>query len=479
MKVEPPASPVPTFLSTSFPRHPRLFLGLAGGVLDCDRDNRALDFEHVAYTRIPAGCNALRAAGRRATVAAEPLPASVGRITGMVDCKWNGGSHVSLGQKCQLASGLMEITYDTGAKVILQGPVTYEAESNGGYLSVGKLTGKLEKKAGMVSIANPFVIRTPTAIVTDLGTEFGIEVTKDQQDRLHVFQGKVVVRTDAAVSGVPHEIEMNAGESASVDMHGAMMRYSGPRATTIVNPAGFVRTIRERTLSPSFSDDFMGGPSRRWDRWITRWAADFTNNNAKFTDATAPDRNYLRTVYSHYGTADFVATVKLTNADGDWGSAFFGIGEGTRKDSGFGEPSNGECIYMLYHGQGLTDRIGNVRVNSPFTSTPFSLPNRAAGTTIGVQLTWVAATGTATFKLDTNNDGVYDDDTITVTNPKLALAENPTRLFVGGTHGVIVNDFTVSALTPEKPLGDKAVADTPEAKKRTTPVGQKGGKPME
>ena len=70
----------------------------------------------------------------------------VGRITGMVDCKWNGGSRVSLGQKFELASGLMEITYDTGAKVILQGPVTYSVESNGGYLAVGKLTGKLEKK---------------------------------------------------------------------------------------------------------------------------------------------------------------------------------------------------------------------------------------------------------------------------------------------------------------------------------------------
>ena len=79
-------------------------------------------------------------------LAPEPLPASVGRITGMVDCKWNGGSRVSLGQKFDLASGLMEITYDTGAKVILQGPVTYEVESNGGYLAVGKLTGKLEKK---------------------------------------------------------------------------------------------------------------------------------------------------------------------------------------------------------------------------------------------------------------------------------------------------------------------------------------------
>ena len=112
------------------------------------------------------------------------LPSVVGRITGMVDCKWekkglgirdwglekgsgfrgqgtgtenhpsptfqslipNPQSLVSLGDRFALASGLMEITYDTGAKVILQGPVTYEVDANGGYLAVGKLTGKLEKK---------------------------------------------------------------------------------------------------------------------------------------------------------------------------------------------------------------------------------------------------------------------------------------------------------------------------------------------
>ena len=74
----------------------------------------------------------------------------------------------------------MEITYDTGAKVILQGPVTYSVEANGGYLAVGKLTGKLEKKGSSLQprILNPFVIRTPTATVTDLGTEFGVEVDR-------------------------------------------------------------------------------------------------------------------------------------------------------------------------------------------------------------------------------------------------------------------------------------------------------------
>ena len=77
---------------------------------------------------------------------------SVGRITGWVDCKLAHANtvplsaDVRLGRKYELASGLMEITYDTGAKVILQGPVTYEVEANGGYLAVGKLTGKLENK---------------------------------------------------------------------------------------------------------------------------------------------------------------------------------------------------------------------------------------------------------------------------------------------------------------------------------------------
>ena len=94
--------------------------------------------EQVARTSVPAAV-------------VEPKAEMVGRITGMVDCKWNGGSRVSLGQKYELASGLMEITYDTGAKVILQGPVTYSVETNGGYLAVGKLTGKLEKEWSVVS----------------------------------------------------------------------------------------------------------------------------------------------------------------------------------------------------------------------------------------------------------------------------------------------------------------------------------------
>jgi hypothetical protein len=135
----------------------------------------------------------------------------IGRITGMVDCQWADpktetieGAYVPLGRKYALASGLMEITYDTGAKVILQGPVTYEVESSsGGYLSLGKLTAKLEKKSEIrgqrsvpvnqkSEIRNPkFAVRTPTSLITDLGTEFAVEVAKDGSNETHVFVGSV------------------------------------------------------------------------------------------------------------------------------------------------------------------------------------------------------------------------------------------------------------------------------------------------
>ena len=129
-----------------------------------------------------------------------------------------------LGRKYALASGFMEITYDTGAKVILQGPCTYEVESTtGGYLSLGKLTARVDAVAKSqvpspkTQVPNPssliphpsslFSVRTPTAIVTDLGTEFGVEVAKSGATKSHVFRGKVELR--------PANVERNSFRSTA------------------------------------------------------------------------------------------------------------------------------------------------------------------------------------------------------------------------------------------------------------------------
>ncbi len=178
--------------------------------------------------------------------APEPKIVSVGRITGMTDCTWKNTdfapahNHVALGAKYMLASGLMEITYHTGAKVILQGPCTYVAESAaGGYLSLGKLTARVEKKRGRggegekgrpadLAALSPslplshsptlFSVRTPTAVVTDLGTEFGVEVNGKGVTRSHVFRGKVeLVALDALGEKQGRTLVLNANESGCVE----------------------------------------------------------------------------------------------------------------------------------------------------------------------------------------------------------------------------------------------------------------------
>ena len=191
----------------------------------------------------------------------------VGRITGMVDCRWEttgnrgkrsresennlpspgrrleglvggrgargeGGlqlhSAVHLNDHFVLRSGVLELTYDIGAKVILQGPVTYNVDSAaGGHLSVGKMTARMEKKSespenpkspSLSPLPSPlFTITTPTAIVTDLGTEFGVEVTESGITEAHVFLGKIEVRRHNALGRTIETIQLTKNQAVHFD----------------------------------------------------------------------------------------------------------------------------------------------------------------------------------------------------------------------------------------------------------------------
>ncbi len=172
---------------------------------------------------------------------ARPEMVFVGRITGMVDVKWSddkdflpplGYAYVSIGRKYKLDSGLMQITYDSGAKVILEGPCTYEVESHaGGYLSLGKLTARVEsgewrveseenatnqKSSQLSTLHSPlFSVRTPTAVITDLGTEFGVEVSKEGTTTSRVFRGSVRVQVVGG-DGEQKDVVLRENESAQV-----------------------------------------------------------------------------------------------------------------------------------------------------------------------------------------------------------------------------------------------------------------------
>ena len=175
------------------------------------------------------------------------LPLMVGRITAMADCLWVGDAassrDVRLGQRYQLAAGLMEVTFAGGAKVVLQGPATFQVESNGGYLAAGRLMGKLVKRGEgreergeraanhrfpnpKSRILNPsplsplpsplFVIHTPTATVTDLGTEFAVEVKQNKSTEVSVIRGGVEITGGMPVEGNVFRSRLVAGEAARI-----------------------------------------------------------------------------------------------------------------------------------------------------------------------------------------------------------------------------------------------------------------------
>jgi hypothetical protein len=266
----------------------------------------------------------------------------VGRVSGMVDCQWSDeatatspGAAVALNRRYALKSGLMEITYDSGTKVILQGPCDYTVESpRGGFLNVGKLVARVGaggggRGAGEAAILpspasgrgaggegiqprsrsaltltlsghhevvgergpnfNPtphaprpsplFSVRTPTALVQDLGTEFGVEVLQSGETASHVFQGQVRVKVEgpwdegreagdknpnpeSPNSRIPNpEVILSAGQSARVEKDktsGELKLLSGVHAAMPTQKT-FVRRLREPPKLLDLLDIVAGG----------------------------------------------------------------------------------------------------------------------------------------------------------------------------------------------------------------------------
>ena len=114
------------------------------------------------------------------------------------DCDWADseiapadGDGLQAGQRLSLRCGLAEIVFSSGARVILQGPASFQPESvRSAALFGGKITVKVESAQ-----AKGFTIHAPGMKAIDLGTEFGLEVSPNGIEQLHVFRGAVDVAT--------------------------------------------------------------------------------------------------------------------------------------------------------------------------------------------------------------------------------------------------------------------------------------------
>jgi hypothetical protein len=151
------------------------------------------------------------------------------------DLNISQGAAIAAGKTLNLVTGNLELKLRGGADVVIEGPATFDVTSP---VAMSLTRGRISAIAA--GAAHGFVVQTPNARVTDLGTEFGVGVTPAGVTEVDVFQGQVqVAQLHAAAETSPLAIPatLSAGQAAFV-VNGAIRPSS-----TGAMPQAFVRSL--------------------------------------------------------------------------------------------------------------------------------------------------------------------------------------------------------------------------------------------
>ncbi len=116
----------------------------------------------------------------------------IATLTQVQGCKWDGGSlPTELGAqltagRMRLAEGLATITFVNGVKINLEGPAELDLVTP---MRCVMTSGRLV--AEVPPAGKGFVVETPTSVLTDFGTEFGVAVNPGKESLIQVFKGRV------------------------------------------------------------------------------------------------------------------------------------------------------------------------------------------------------------------------------------------------------------------------------------------------
>ena len=149
----------------------------------------------------------------------------VARLTGSSQCRWaNGtpafrpGEGFRKGQRLELAQGFAELTFDSGARIVLEGPASLELVSAwNATLHRGRLRANVPSEAMGFSISNPAVE------VVDLGTEFSMVADGTNSADVLVLKGMI--------EASPREI----GGRSTIVLHENQSRHFAPSGMSKVS----------------------------------------------------------------------------------------------------------------------------------------------------------------------------------------------------------------------------------------------------
>ncbi len=164
----------------------------------------------------------------------EETTASVAVLTRGVNLEWESaaitpGTPLSPGL-LKLKSGIAQIEFYQGARVLIEGPAELQLISSGeATCTRGKLSANVPPQA------KGFRINTPKGSIVDLGTEFGLDVN-DASSEVHVFKGEVELH--------------KAAESMKSLKEGQAMTFAAKSQLLAANASSFasLNEINARTM---------------------------------------------------------------------------------------------------------------------------------------------------------------------------------------------------------------------------------------
>lgn len=159
------------------------------------------------------------------------------------------GAQLLSGQALSLDEGLVELEMANGAKVLLQGPISVQVESDKALrLNHGRLSASVYTRGKGLDVL------TAQARITDLGTEFGVEVDDQGQTRLDVFNGEV-------------ELALGQGSASA-----SPMRF-GEGGAAVIDKSSRVRRLPANELHYVLTREFnalvRADEGSAYHRWLT------------------------------------------------------------------------------------------------------------------------------------------------------------------------------------------------------------------
>ncbi len=197
----------------------------------------------------------------------------------------------------RLDSGLVQVVFYSGARVVVEGPAEFQIVSaSQAFCRRGKISAEVPPQA------RGFRIDTPQGKVTDLGTAFGLDVY-DGRTELHVFKGEVTLQTASA----RNDGNLQEGSGAVIESSVAPRRIVASRAA-------FASLFDMQTRS-------LAAEALRLHEW--RMAGERLNRESSLLvrfdfDDTRPSRWQLRNVSKQNTVTGDATVVGCRWGEGRW-----------------------------------------------------------------------------------------------------------------------------------------------------------------